>query len=388
MVFKTMFLHLLLKLSLVPGSSTGEQSSAFICVWGINVPTWTSQTSPSSCIRVLASIARAKLPTNPWLCRLCEGRPLCLAQILLLSQPAWVHWIPTGMICSTRSPQKCPIVYLVWLLKRGKFHWLSYSGAFWLNTSWKTAEICTSPISFPPLQIFWVVCFWGGTFWPDGSPFIWETTPPQHLARLECSAAMKSAMVTQFLVLVLCNYQPNSHAAASRYGFEASPWSPRPSFVSEKLHRNDSLQPVLTQAHHARSCAHISTAKLPCDSHRGLFLAAHTIYLSNNKYSKNNDKHNVSEEDTTRHPRLRASVLISDPEKVIMLHHEKGVVSMLEENKRVFLGHSFTGPWFQTAYVSNHSLSPDLSFPPSPLPCTHVSLWGCAANWITEMIWA
>lgn len=47
--------------------------------------------------------------------------------------------------------------------------------------------------------------------------------PPQHLARLEYSAAMKSVMVTQFLVLVLCNYQPNSHSVASRHGCEASP---------------------------------------------------------------------------------------------------------------------------------------------------------------------
>lgn len=38
MVFKRVFLHLLLKLSLVPVSSTGEESSAFICVWGTNVP--------------------------------------------------------------------------------------------------------------------------------------------------------------------------------------------------------------------------------------------------------------------------------------------------------------------------------------------------------------
>lgn len=159
MVFKTMFLHLLLKQSLVLVSSTGEESSAFICVWCTNHLIDASQTSPSSCIRVLASIARAKLPTNPWLCRLCEGRPLLLAQILLLSQAAWVHWIPTEMTCSTRSPWKCPIMYLVWLLKRGKFYWLSYSGAFWLNTSWITPQISTSLISFPPLQTFWLICF-------------------------------------------------------------------------------------------------------------------------------------------------------------------------------------------------------------------------------------
>lgn len=119
------------------------------------------------------------------------------------------------------------------------------------------------------------------------------------------------------LVLVPCNCHPHSHAAASRQGFEASPRPPHPSFVSKDLHRNDSLQPVPTPAHHARSCAHTSAAKLPCDSHRGLFIAAHTIYLSNSKYGKNNDKNNVSEADTIRHPRLRASVLITDPERVI-----------------------------------------------------------------------
>lgn len=194
-----MFLHQLLKLSLVPVNSTGEESYAFICVWGTNVPIWAAQTSPSSCLRVLASVVRAKLPTKPWLCRLCEGRPLFLAQILLLSQAAWVHWIPTEVTCSNRSPQKCPIVYLVWLLKRGKFYWLSYSRVFRLNTCWATAEICYFPNLLPSsTNLLTCLLFAGRTFWPDGSLFIWEATPPQHLARLEYSEAVKSVMVTQF----------------------------------------------------------------------------------------------------------------------------------------------------------------------------------------------
>lgn len=60
-----------------------------------------------------------------------------------------------------------------------------------------------------------------------------------------------------------------------------------------------------------------STAKLPCDSPRDLFIAGHTIYLSNSKYGKNHNKYDVSETDTIRHLRLRARVLITDPERVI-----------------------------------------------------------------------
>lgn len=69
-------------------------------------------------------------------------------------------------------------------------------------------------------------------------------------------------------------------------------------------------------------------------------------------------------------------------------HHEKRVVSKLAAKKSgsVPLGCSFIKSWFwQGAYVSDCSLSLDLSF---PLPCASVSLWGCAVNQITEMIWA
>lgn len=125
----------------------------------------------------------------------------------------------------------------------------------------------------------------GRTFQP-GSPFISEATPPQHLARLEYSVDLKSVTLTQFLVLVLCNISPVLMQLHLDVVLRAVP----DLHVSQKCHRNDSLKPVLTPTHHVRSCAHTSAAKLPM---REIFISACTNYLSNSKYSKNNDKHNV-----------------------------------------------------------------------------------------------